>query len=105
MRLRSEVVAGRGAGHLEAVTVADRGTGARDEVPTSWLFVFIGASPRTDWLGDDVVRDEHGFIVTGPDLLASGRPSAWPLTGRAPFALETSACPACSRPATCGWTR
>ncbi len=89
VRLRSEVVAGRGAGHLEAITVADRDTGARDEVPTSWLFVFIGASPRTDWLGDDVVRDEHGFIVTGPDLLASAR-SAWPLPGRAPFALETS---------------
>ena len=40
-------------------------------MPTSWLFVFIGASPRTDWLGAAVVRDEQGFVVTGHDLLAS----------------------------------
>ena len=89
VRLRSEVVAARGAGHLEAITLADRETGERDEVPTSWLFVFIGASPRTDWLGAEVVRDDKGFVVTGHDLLASPRSASWPLT-RAPFALETS---------------
>jgi len=87
---RSEVVAGRGDGHLEAITISDRDSGAREEVPTSWLFVFIGASPRTDWLGDGVLRDDHGFVVTGQDLLASTHASAWPLAGRAPFALETS---------------
>ena len=69
---RTEVVAGRGDGHLEALTLADRDTGAREEVPASWLFVFIGASPRTDWLGADVVRDDQGFVVTGQDLLARG---------------------------------
>ena len=45
VRLRTEVVAARGDGHLEALTVADRDTGA-EELLTSWLFVFIGASPR-----------------------------------------------------------
>ena len=60
----------RGDGHLEALTLADRDTGAREEVPASWLFVFIGASPRTDWLGADVVRDDNGFVVTGQDLAA-----------------------------------
>ena len=54
----------------------------------NWLFVFIGASPRTDWLGDDVVRDAKGFVVTGPDLLASS-PTAW-TEARQPFTLETS---------------
>ena len=62
-----------GDGHLETVTVADRDTGEREEVATNWLFVFIGASPRTDWLGDAVVRDEHGFVVTGQELLSSAR--------------------------------
>ena len=62
----AEVVAARGDGHLEALTLADRGTGAKEDVPTNWLFVFIGASPRTDWLGDDVVRDDKGFVITGP---------------------------------------
>jgi thioredoxin reductase (NADPH) len=54
----------------------------------NWLFVFIGASPRTDWLGADVVRDAKGFVVTGQDLLASS-PTAW-TEARPPFTLETS---------------
>ena len=88
VRLRTEVAGARGDGHLEAVTLLDRDSGQTDEVATSWLFVFIGASPHTEWLGEDVVRDEHGFVVTGHDLLASAQ-RRWPLT-RAPFALETS---------------
>ena len=52
VRLRTEVVAAHGDGHLESLTLRDRETGAEEEVPTNWLFVFIGASPRTDWLGD-----------------------------------------------------
>ena len=53
----------------------------------SWLYVFIGASPRTDWLGDPVARDTHGFVLTGPEVVTSDAP--WALS-RAPFALETS---------------
>ena len=64
-------------------------TGTVEEVRTNWLFVFIGASPRTDWLGAAVVRDPKGFLVTGQDLLASADAGRWPLT-RAPFALEAS---------------
>lgn len=89
VRLRCEVVSTRGDGHLEAITLCDRDTGDTQEVPTSWLFVFIGASPRTDWLGPEIARDAKGFIVTGPDLARSGHPTPWPLA-RAPFALETS---------------
>jgi thioredoxin reductase (NADPH) len=89
VRYGSEVVAGRGDGHLEKLTLTDRDSGVTEEVSSSWLFVFIGASPRTEWLGPGVVRDGKGFVVTGQDLLspAYGRP--WPLP-RAPFALETS---------------
>ena len=58
-------------------------------MPSSWLFVFIGASPRTDWLGPDVVRDAKGFVVTGQDLAGPGWARRWPLA-RPPFALETS---------------
>ncbi len=52
--------------------------------------MFIGATPRTDWLGEPVVRDEHGFVVTGQDLLLPGRAVGWSLPARAPFALESS---------------
>ena len=89
VRYRTEVVAGRGDGHLEALTLADRASGATEEVPSSWLFVFIGASPRTEWLGPDVARDDKGFVVTGQDLAAPAFARRWPLA-RAPFALETS---------------
>jgi thioredoxin reductase (NADPH) len=89
VRYRSEVVSGRGDDHLEAVTLADRDSGVTEEVPSSWLFVFIGASPRTEWLGPEVARDDKGFVVTGQALVDPLAPRRWPLA-RAPFALETS---------------
>ncbi len=87
VRLGSSVVAAHGDEHLEAISIAT-GDESPGEAATNWLFVYIGAQPRTDWLGDDVVRDEHGFIVTGNDLLTSGT-KAWPLA-RTPYALESS---------------
>jgi thioredoxin reductase (NADPH) len=87
VRCATEVGAADGDDHLERLTLVDRTSGGREEVEASWLFVFIGASPRTDWLGDPVVRDSHGFVLTGPDVVTSGVP--WSLA-RAPFALETS---------------
>jgi thioredoxin reductase (NADPH) len=89
VRYRTEVVAGGGDGHLETLTLANRDSGATEDVPSSWLFVFIGASPRTEWLGPDVVRDEKGFVITGQELVGHPLTGLWPLA-RAPFALETS---------------
>jgi thioredoxin reductase (NADPH) len=89
VRTRCEVVAATGDGHLEVLTIADRGSGVTEEVPAGWLFVFIGASPRTDWLGGEVVRDGHGYVVTGPDLLGASYDARWALP-RPPYALETS---------------
>ena len=89
VRYRTEVVAGGGDGHLETLTLANRDTGATEDVSSSWLFVFIGASPRTEWLGPDVVRDDKGFVITGQELLGHPLTGLWPLA-RAPFALETS---------------
>ncbi len=90
VRLQTEVVRGGGNGHLEWLELVDRGTGQHEQVKASYLYVFIGASPHTDWLGDSIARDEHGFILTGPDVagLDGDRPR-WPLR-RAPFILETS---------------
>jgi thioredoxin reductase (NADPH) len=88
VRYHSKVVRVQGEGHLQALTLADTETGAREEVPSSWLFIFIGATPRTDWLGPHIVRDEKGFVVTGQDLLRADS-TPWRLP-RPPFALETS---------------
>jgi thioredoxin reductase (NADPH) len=85
---RVQVVDGTGTGHLESLVLADTATGARRGVPADALFVLVGSRPRTEWLGDSVLRDQRGFILTGPDLLARTSPR-WPL-GRPPLPLETS---------------
>jgi thioredoxin reductase (NADPH) len=57
---------------------------------TEFLFVFIGAAPRTDWLDGVVRRDEGGFVLAGPDLLVEHtRPPGWDVD-RDPWHLETS---------------
>ena len=93
LRLRTEIVRGGGSDHLEWLTLVNRDTGIEDEVKANWLYAFIGAKPRTDWLGDAVARDEHGFILTGPDVAAMADRddrAGWSLR-RPPFLLETSA--------------
>ena len=68
MRDRSEITELHGEhGHLQAVTLTD---GQR--LFFSFLFLFLGASPCTQWLGDVLARDAHGFILTGPDAGAEG---------------------------------
>ena len=89
VRVRTQVAAASGDGHLETLTLLDRDSGRTEDVATSWLFVFIGAAPRTEWLGPDVVRDDLGFVLTGPELAAAETGRRWPLA-RPPFALETS---------------
>src|SRR5690349_592315 len=79
-----------GETHLEEVSVLCSDTGKIERVPASSMFIFIGALPRTDWLGDVVERDDRGFILTGPDLVWNGkRPKGWALD-RDPFLLETN---------------
>jgi thioredoxin reductase (NADPH) len=61
VRHRSEIAALHGKdGHLEAVTLKDE-----EQLPVSFLFVFLGAEPCTEWLDDAVARDGDGFILTG----------------------------------------
>ena len=76
--------------HLEEVSVLCSDTNKIERVPASSIFIFIGALPRTDWLGDAIERDDRGFILTGPDLMQGGeRPKKWTLD-RDPFLLETN---------------
>lgn len=54
-------------GELEAVTLKDG-----EQLPFNYLFLFLGAEPCTDWLGDTVARDENGFILTGAEAGVAG---------------------------------
>jgi thioredoxin reductase (NADPH) len=87
---RSRVAEVHGDDHLESVSILCDVSGDLKRVPASSLFVFIGAEPRTAWLDGIVERDERGFILTGPDLVKSGkRPKGWSLE-RDPSLLETN---------------
>jgi thioredoxin reductase (NADPH) len=88
VRLESEVASARGTDHLEALTLRHRPTGTEEEVEASWLYVFIGAKPHTQWLPEAIARDANGFVLTGADLEVSAS-EAWPLP-RPPGLLETS---------------
>jgi thioredoxin reductase (NADPH) len=90
VRTCTEVIEAHGTDHLERLTLRDSETGATETVNAQYLFVFIGAAPLTDWLDGVIARDDHGFVLTGPDLTVAGTlPSGWPLD-RPPYHLETS---------------
>jgi thioredoxin reductase (NADPH) len=86
----ASVAEAHGETHLEEISVLCSDTNKLERVPASSMFIFIGALPRTDWLGNLVERDDRGFILTGPDLMHGGeRPKGWALE-RDPFLLETN---------------
>jgi thioredoxin reductase (NADPH) len=72
--------------HLVGLVLEDKRTGEREKVTSTRMCCFIGATPRTDWLDGVVARDDHGFILAGPDLRDV---CGWTLE-RPPHHLETS---------------
>jgi thioredoxin reductase (NADPH) len=88
--LQTVVTEVHGEARLDAITICRGSVGRPEKLPASSLFIFIGAQPRTEWLGDLIERDERGFVLSGPDLLRDGkRPATWTLD-RDPSLLETS---------------
>ena len=90
VRLGASIASVEGGRELAAVELEDRETHARDRLAISALFLFIGAAPRTDWLGDLVERDSGGFVLTGAALVRDGKPPAGWAPQREPYLLETS---------------
>jgi thioredoxin reductase (NADPH) len=85
VRTDSSPIAAEGEeGRLRRIRVR-ASDGSEDVLDADACFVFIGASPRTEWLEGVVARDEKGFILSGPEVVGRG----WPLP-RDPFLLETS---------------
>jgi thioredoxin reductase (NADPH) len=88
VRHRTEVIDGAGDGPLESITLADRANDSIEEVSAAALFIMIGGEPHTDWVPDQIVRDEHGYVITGRDLLE--QPEVQWDQDREPLPLETS---------------
>ena len=87
---RTHVVEVHGDTRLTDISIERLDTREKRKLPASSLFIFIGAQPRTEWLGETICRDDRGFVLSGPDLLLNGRkPLSWTLD-RDPGLLETS---------------
>lgn len=90
VQTRTEVVSADGDDHLERIVLRNNDTGVEEKVDAERLFLFIGAAPETDWLDGLVERDDHGYVLAGPDLMVDGaKPAGWELP-RPPQHLETS---------------
>ena len=88
---KSLVVALHGDDMLRAVTLRNCETGEEQMIETSFLFLCLGGVPNTQWAKEvGIVRDEEGYLVTGPDLRKFDPMSeSWKLN-REPYYLETS---------------
>jgi thioredoxin reductase (NADPH) len=84
VRTGATATAAEGDGRLQRLRIREA-DGPEAVLDVDACFVFIGASPRTDWLDGVVARDERGFILAGRDVHGAG----WPLK-REPYLLETS---------------
>jgi thioredoxin reductase (NADPH) len=90
VRTCTEVTALSGDDVLQEITLTNLRTGQRHRTKSHWLFVCIGGLPQTDWAVEvGIVRDEGGYLVTGPDLRDYEFEQQWPLE-RTPLHLETS---------------
>ncbi len=71
VRFNTHVTELAGKGSLKSIRLRDGATGAIEQLNAGAVFVFIGLSPNTKWLPDEIERDEYGFIVTHPTLETS----------------------------------
>jgi thioredoxin reductase (NADPH) len=90
VRTHTQVAEVHGDDHLRRLVLRSTLDGRTETVDSGYLFVFIGAAPRTEWLDGVLVRDERGFVCTGPDLIRENQPPpGWPLE-RDPYYMESS---------------
>lgn len=86
----TQVVAAKGNGHLEEITIENVQSGEKTEAAAAALFIFIGNRPFTEWINLEVIKDEKGFIETGRELMKYDYfKKIWKLQ-REPYLLETS---------------
>ncbi|WP_457252414.1 FAD-dependent oxidoreductase [Pedococcus sp. P5_B7] len=83
VRPSTQVVDGGGDPSLQWLQL--KGPDGSERVDAGGLFLLLGADPCGDWLPEEVVRDERGFVYTGREV-----PMEHWSDGRPPAALETT---------------
>jgi len=86
----TEVVAVNGSATVESVTVVDRRDGSTRDVPTTAMFVMIGAEPCTEATTGMLPVDPAGYILCGTDAVKHDGHLRWPVSEREPHMLETT---------------
>jgi len=89
VRTSCQVAEVRGDSHLRGVTLRTEGQDETEELATDAMFLLIGALPFTLGVEGWLRRDEHGFLVTGQDVVTDSRDTWWKLS-RDPYPLESS---------------
>jgi len=86
----TEISEAIGTNRLECLKIHRKDKKQEETIPASAMFIFIGATPHTDWLGSQLARDPNGFILSGPDMNTNGHSQYNFGDERVPFMLETS---------------
>ena len=90
IRTNTRVARVAGDGRLEEIIVVDVETAEEEKLRADALFILIGGEPTSTCAKGWLLRDSHGFLITGPDILENGEwEAAWPLE-REPYFLESS---------------
>jgi thioredoxin reductase (NADPH) len=86
----SAIDAAHGTDYLESVSVKNIVSGAIDQRTAGALLIFIGAKPYTSWTGEGILKDDRGFVLTGPLLSKKDDHKKLWKVQREPSLLETS---------------
>src|ERR1700737_709914 len=86
----TEVSVVHGSATVESVSLVDRRDGSVEEVPTTAVFVMIGADPCTEAATGMLAVDAAGYLLCGTGAAKRSGPPGWPLTDGEPHLLETT---------------
>ena len=88
---KAEIKEALGEDRVEKITIGAIDNEETDTRQADAIYIFIGAKPYTDWIGEEIIRNDKGFIETGRDAKNyESFNKIWKLQ-RDPYLLETSA--------------
>ena len=86
----TEIIEAKGDKKLQSVVLRDNQTAKEEEHNARAIFIFVGAKPYTEWTGNDIIKDEKGFLLTGRPLMDNPSFKQFWKKDKPPYLLETS---------------